>query len=866
MTPAALALALLVQAAPQHQVSGALTPAVPVGAAEQVRHGTPGPGAGAARRVAPVLAFPEPGMDDTAAYQGYQTRFYRDSRGNAVQVYLDGRSGRVVQMWADAADESVGFTVRDGAGRPAPLAWGSDSAAVADSGRSRTITYTLATSAPRVEIGWMLLGSMRVERDFQYARHHLEPFTAPPFRQEELARLIHDLGTLAPAEQRRELDLLHARSLRELSGRLRPAITQRCAPAACVVRAVQPSFDGRNHLALELRTDPRAAAMSVEGRTVTVRARSAGPIRVTITVATDAAPLTPLARDEIFNRDFLGFLAAARAAHDSVLGAAGGDAAHGADSAIVMRYRWLEREVRSVELLSSTEKLMAGMPNYATYFGRDMMMSALMMQPIWTESMYEHVIASVLRKLSPRGDVSHEEALAGQAIREHASVYHALIADSLPVARRRGRDAADSVLARARAELRDLQVVRENYFMMDDEFQLPVLAARYLDDPDVAPERKRAFLLDTTSNHGSTRLALLLRELSLVTSETTPYAREPDRQNLIAFVKLDSTHWRSASWRDSRAGYANGRFAMDINVIWAPQALESIARILTALPTLGFTSEALDSLAPRAARAPLARFISDPGRARRDATVWRSAERYFTVALAPREIQERVHAKLASLPPGERSYWERVMATEEGGSDSLTFLALSLDSAGRPIPVVNTDPATRIFLDDAAAEALDDSAHVSEMLRDVATFVRPYPVGLFVEGLGPLVANDVYAPRTVWETFREDAYHSPRVVWGREVNLLLLGLARQLAAAHDSAGSPGSPALARYTHSLEAALRRIDGAVRASGFKHAELWSYRIEGGRLIPIRYGTASDIQLWSSTDLAVQFMLSRLPGAGR
>ena len=67
---------------------------------------------------APVLAFPEPGLDDTAAYQGYATGFYRDSRDNSVQVYLEARSGRVVNLWADAANESLGFTARDGQGRP----------------------------------------------------------------------------------------------------------------------------------------------------------------------------------------------------------------------------------------------------------------------------------------------------------------------------------------------------------------------------------------------------------------------------------------------------------------------------------------------------------------------------------------------------------------------------------------------------------------------------------------------------------------------------------------------------------------------------------------------------------------------------
>jgi hypothetical protein len=35
-----------------------------------------------------------------------------------------------------------------------------------------------------------------------------------------------------------------------------------------------------------------------------------------------------------------------------------------------------------------------------------------------------------------------------------------------------------------------------------------------------------------------------------------------------------------------------------------------------------------------------------------------------------------------------------------------------------------------------------------------------------------------------------------------------------------------------------------------------------VEAGRLLPVRYGTGSDVQLWNTTDLAVQYALSRLP----
>jgi hypothetical protein len=808
MTPHLLALTLLLQATP------ATTP----------------------RTVQPVLAFPEAGVDDTAAYRGYQTRFYRDSKDNAVQIYLDPVGGRVVQLWADAADESLGFTVRDARGGPARVDWDADAARVADSGAARTLEYRLKAHGPSVTLGWFLLGSMRVERDFQYARRHLQPFAAAPYYVAEESLLVANLARLPGAEQQRELPLLRAPSLAALRTRLQPTLTSARSDTLWVVRVQRRSLDGRNRLLLEVRGDPREGTARVTGRTVRIQARSGAPVRLRVRIATDAAPLAPLVRSQIFNRPFLDFLAKARA-----------------DSSAVMRYRRLERDVRSVELLSSQEKLMAGLPNFATYFGRDMMMSALMMRPIWSGAMSEHVIASVLRKLGPAGDVSHEEALGGQAIRESAAEYSAALTDYFRLSRAGKRALADSVLGHARDLLRDMQTTRENYHMMDDEFQLVVLEARYLADQSIPAERKRAFLL-ARPNGGPSRLALMLREMALVASETRPYVEDPTALNLVSFVRRDSTHWRSASWRDSDAGYANGRFAMDINAIWVPTALESIGEIRSSLQAAGLRPEALDSIAPEIAATPLHRYLADSAALQSAVDTWKGARRHFMVALDRGELERRIHAKLAWLPDAERTYWEKTITVAGEIRDSLVFLALSLDAEGRPIPIVNTDPATGLFLD---ATMKPDVA-----LGDIDSFMRPYPVGLLVNGLGPVVANDAYAPRQVWETFGKDAYHSPRVVWGREVNLLLLGLANQIAAAFDASGQLRDRSLEPYVRVLSDALQRTLAAVNASGLKHNELWSYRIEGERLIPTRYGTSSDIQLWSTTDLAVQFALSRLP----
>src|SRR5437773_12553630 len=89
--------------------------------------------------VPPYLVFPEPGLDDPVAYEGYTTRVYRDASGNAFQVYLKGPSGRVVNLWADAANESVAFTVRASSGKPAELAWGSSGAVVRGPATSRAV-------------------------------------------------------------------------------------------------------------------------------------------------------------------------------------------------------------------------------------------------------------------------------------------------------------------------------------------------------------------------------------------------------------------------------------------------------------------------------------------------------------------------------------------------------------------------------------------------------------------------------------------------------------------------------------------------------------------------------------------------------
>src|SRR2546426_2592345 len=260
--------------------------------------------------------------------------------------------------------------------------------------------------------------------------------------------------------------------------------------------------------------------------------------------------------------------------------------------------------------------------------------------------------------------------------------------------------------------------------------------------------------------------------------------------------------------------------------------LEAIGTIFDWLKRLGLTPAVRDEA--------LARYVRDRRALPRAVAAWKGGERHFRVALNPHAVGARVDARLRALPQPEADFWGGAWQRSGPLADTLRFLALSLDGAGRPIPLVNTDPAMLLLL------APLDRQRVRELITPI---FASYPVGLFVDDLGPLVANDAYAAAAVWESFRRDAYHSPTVVWGRDVNVLLAGLALQIRAM------PPGPDRAP----LEDALRRTITAVDRSGLRHAELWSYKIENGRLVPVRYGTSSDVQLWSLSDLAVQYLLN-------
>jgi len=315
-----------------------------------------------AQEVHPVLEFPEVGLDDTSTYRGYTTRFFQDSEGNTLQIYIKQEEGRVVNIWADAANESISFSARDGdEDQPASLTWDSPSAKLTAEGKMRYIEYSLISKKTTLELGHFVLNTMRLERDFQYFKKHLQPFDAEPFIPKELPELMKNLERLPKGVRARHLRLLKTTNLDELRLRLVPQIERKSKSRVLVE---QITFDGKNHLSLEISLNGDRATMEASRDKIDIKSLQGQPVKLTVKIGTDSPSLTPLRSKNIFNNDFFRFYEHAKSER-------------------------LARQVKSMELLSSQEKLMAGIPNYATYFGRDMMMSALMLEPVLKPAMLE---------------------------------------------------------------------------------------------------------------------------------------------------------------------------------------------------------------------------------------------------------------------------------------------------------------------------------------------------------------------------------------------------------------------------------------------------------------------------------------------
>lgn len=436
--------------------------------------------------------------------------------------------------------------------------------------------------------------------------------------------------------------------------------------------------------------------------------------------------------------------------------------------------------------LSYREKLLAGSWRFNTYFGRDTLLATALLMPVLEDRVIEAALGSVIERLANTGEVAHEEDIGEFAV--------------LRQLERGGKAEAKPVY---------------DYAMVDEDYMLAPVLARYLGDRREGPANVRD-LLERRTAGGERYGDALMRNLRLVLASAEAFAAEPAPANLIAI----EDGMRVGEWRDSQEGLGNGRFAYSVNAVLVPAALEATA----ALDEAGV-------LAPYAAANELAP-------ARKRAEVWAaSAPALFDVTIPA----DRARAEIAAYAATQGVPANEALALVD--ADGMRFPALSLDAFGQPVPVVQSDPGLLLFFRDP------DPALIGRSLDEVLV---PFPAGLMTP-VGMVVANPVYADDSLEAIFTKGHYHGP-VVWPWQQAMMAAGLKRQLAR-DDLPAATREKLLAH-----ERALWQVIAA--GHEVKTAELWSWEYRDGAYQAAAYGQGAGhltesnaAQLWSTVYLAVQ-----------
>ncbi|EKG09248.1 glycogen debranching enzyme [Macrophomina phaseolina MS6] len=210
-------------------------------------------------------------------------------------------------------------------------------------------------------------------------------------------------------------------------------------------------------------------------------------------------------------------------------------------------------QVDSLAFLSYTDKLLAGAWRFLTYFGRDSMISLLLLQPILSEGeggTIEAVIGAVIERINRTdGSVCHEETIGDYA------TYLNLQQNILSTA------------------------PQYDYKMIDTDFLLPIVLYEYFVRSDVGRVRKDDFFSTLATvdpaNEGFDYGTLVLISAEKIMNITSTFAVKGGqvRENLIHLKEGQAV----GQWRDSTYGIGGGRIPYDVNTALVPAALRAIA-------------------------------------------------------------------------------------------------------------------------------------------------------------------------------------------------------------------------------------------------------------------------------------------------
>ncbi len=475
-------------------------------------------------------------------------------------------------------------------------------------------------------------------------------------------------------------------------------------------------------------------------------------------------------------------------------------------------------EATSLAFLSYTEKLLAGAWRFLTYFGRDSMISTLLLQPVLSEGeggAIEAVIGAVLERINRTdGTACHEETIGDYAI--YLNLVEKDTFTTEPVF---------------------------DYNMVDTDYFLPVLMQRYFLGSPTGMSRSRKLLARKAGDFNPSNKGLTYGDLARMNAEKVMDIAAPftasggqTKKNLIHLMEDTVV----GQWRDSTYGSGGGRIPYDVNTALVPAALRAIAAISRFDSSIYAGHDDWAELADKYAQ------------------VWEDETLpLFQVKVPAEEARNRLESFISTS-----EYYNGPSHADEIDND-VTFHGLALEG-NNDIPLVdvmNTDDCFRLFL----LNTTNDEQLTSFLNQSALNILRPFPAGLMTS-VGVVVANPALGKEDILRTnFTNSAYHGT-VIWSWQLAMIARGLETQLARCSDDKAPAFCSDIKVYGNVKLAYTTLWDNLERNKELLSQEVWSWRYKGGfQFTPLGSlppppgvggGTESNIrQLWSLAFLAVK-----------
>jgi hypothetical protein len=477
-----------------------------------------------------------------------------------------------------------------------------------------------------------------------------------------------------------------------------------------------------------------------------------------------------------------------------------------------------EHETKALSFLSYSDKILAGAWRFLTYFGRDDMISTLLLQPILQDTAVEGVIGSVLERINRTdGSACHEETIG-----DYATLLNL----------REGNGSTQ---------------YRCDYSMVDTDYFVPILIHSHFVSYGAGLDRLKALLSTPAGkvdakNTGLTWGDLFTLLAGKIMEVTAPFA-SPGGQTRENMIHL-KPGFDTGVWRDSVYGLGGGRIPFDVNVALAPAALRSIASLANEYGSDIFGDHVEDWAE----------------RAEQYAEVWEDKTLdFFRTVVSAETLRERLKTFTETSV-----YYDGPSHAEVIDSDfPYHTLALEGHQGLDVVPVMNTDACVRIFYINGT-----NQTRVTEYLNSTAlSILRPFPAGLMTP-VGLAVANPaISGNEVVIRNFSNSAYHGS-VVWSWQLVAMAKGVEKQL----DRCNSPQSrPDFCNdevvYKNVKDAYNALWDSIENNEDYLSDEVWSWVYVDGQFKHASLGSLppppgvqgiaeSDVvQLWSLAFLAVR-----------